>query len=82
MTADQPVGAFDQGVREAREWKNAQIETLMRERDALRGVCQALDEFQRRFGTETWDPDGMPGNDLYRRQLQEIVKRARSALAA
>lgn len=58
-----------------------EVLNLTSERDALREVVQALDSFQREYGAQALDPDGMPGNEHYRSRLIELVSNARAALA-
>jgi len=41
-----------------------------------------LDAYQARYAKASWDPDGMPGNDLYSGLLMVIVRKARAAIAA
>ncbi len=59
-----------------------EVLNLASERDALREVVQALDSFQREYGAQALDPDGMPGNEHYRPKLVELVSKARAALAS
>jgi len=58
-----------------------QCDELAMQRDVALAVCKALDEFQRDYGGRAWDPDGMPGNSLYREKLLALVRQARAAIA-
>jgi hypothetical protein len=49
---------------------------------AMLEVCVDLDAYQARYAKASWDPDGMPGNDLYSGLLMVIVRKARAAIAA
>lgn len=47
----------------------------------LLAAAKALDQFQREYAFKVKDgPDAMPGNDLYRGKLFEIVRQARAAV--
>jgi len=59
---------------------NANARLMMASPDLL-AVCEAIHEFQKDYGEKACDPDGMPGNSLYRAKLIAIVHQARFAMA-
>ena len=73
-----PTHCWLSGQRE--ESPKREVTALEAQCDALREVAQALDEFQREYGKQTHDSDGMPGNEYYRPKLIEIVSKARATL--
>lgn len=47
----------------------------------LLAACEALDAFQKQFAEAAWEPDRMPGNELYSGKAMEVVRMARAAIA-
>lgn len=74
LTAGWPKGAALIHETIARIRQTAAYEELL-------AACQALSEYQRRYGINAEDPEGMPGNVLYRFEAMKVVNQARAAIA-
>lgn len=80
LAAQQPAASGEQAAQRDVRQADERGDEAMRRAHAAEDVLDLLVAFQAEYGRNAMDPDGMPGNEVYRPALQAIVNLAKATL--